>query len=64
MYDFLVLFLLIKHSFFQARSMDAVFILLETLNTLLDSLGVVVMEVATCTLPRSSSGSIVLEILQ
>ena len=44
--------------------MDAVFILLETLNTLLDSLGVVVMEVATCTLPRSSWGSIVLVILQ
>ena len=44
--------------------MDAVFISLETLNTLLDSLGVVVMEVATCTLPRSSWGSIALEILQ
>ena len=62
--DLLVLFLLIKHSFFQVRSMDAVFILLETLNTLLNSLGVVVMEVATCTLPRSSWGSIALEILQ
>ena len=64
MYDFLVLFLLIKYSFFQARSLDAAFISLETLNTLLDSLGMVVMEVATCTLPRSSWGSIVLEILQ
>ena len=44
--------------------MDVVFILLETLNTLLDTLGVVVMEDATCILPRFSWGSIVLEILQ
>ena len=44
--------------------MDVVFISLETLNTLLDSLGVVVMELATCTLRRFSWGSIVLEILQ
>ena len=50
--------------FFQARLMDVVFILLETLNTLLDTLGVVVMEGATCILPRFSWGSIVLEILQ
>ena len=58
-------FLFIEHSFFfQARLMDVVFILLETLNTLLDTLGVVVMEGATCILPRFSWGSIVLEILQ
>ena len=44
--------------------MDVVFISLETLNTLLDSLGMVVMESATCTLPRSSLGSIVLETVQ
>ena len=44
--------------------MDVVFISLETLNTLLDSLGMVVMEGATCTLPRSSLGSIVLENVQ
>ena len=42
--------------------MDVVFISLETLNTLLHALGVV--EGATCTLPRSSWGSIVLELLQ
>ena len=42
--------------------MDVVFISLETLNTQLHALGVV--EGATCTLPRSSWGSIVLEILQ
>ena len=50
--------------FFQARPMDLVFISLETLDTLLITLGVVAMEVATCTLPKSSLGSIVLEILQ
>ena len=44
--------------------MDLVFISLETLDTLLITLGVVAMEVATCTLPKSSLGSIVLEILQ
>ena len=44
--------------------MDVVFISLETLNTLLDSLGMVVMEGATCTLTRSSLGSIVLENVQ
>ena len=44
--------------------MDVVFISLETLNTLLDSLGMVVMEGATCTLPRSSLGNIVLENVQ
>ena len=44
--------------------MDVVFISLETLNTLLITLGVLVMEVVTCTLPRSSLGSIVLESVQ
>ena len=44
--------------------MDVVFISLETLSTPLDSLGMVVMEGATCTLPRSSLGSTVLENVQ
>ena len=44
--------------------MDVVFISRETLNTLLDTPRVVVVEGATCTLPRFSWGSIVLEILQ
>ena len=65
MYDFVDIFPYIEHSFFfQARLMDVVFILPETLNTLLDTLGLVVMEGATCILPRFSWGSIVLEILQ
>ena len=57
-----ILFFQIELFFFQARPMDVVFISLETLNTLLHALGVV--EGAKCTLPRSSWGSIVLEILQ
>ena len=44
--------------------MDVVFISPETLTTLFDTLGVVVLEGATCTLLRFSLGSIVLEILQ
>ena len=44
--------------------MDVVFISPETLTTLFDTLGVVVLESATCTLLRFSLGGIVLEILQ
>ena len=44
--------------------MDVVFISPETLTTLFDTLGVVVLEGATCTLLRFSLGGIVLEILQ
>ena len=44
--------------------MDVVYISPETLTTLFDTLEVVVLEDATCTLLRFSLGSIVLEILQ